>query len=284
MPGIRGRLDISASLKRATFSRASAICSYDELSPDTLPNQIIKSTLRDLSRAQSLDPRIAEKLTESYLRLADISTIRVAETAFRSVERQKKVHAYSFLLDVCELIHRNLISNERTGETLFRDFADDDEQMAGLFERFLLRFYATEQSALRVHAKQLAWDARGDAEHIAYMPRMRTDICLSNAWRTIIIDAKYYAVALSERFGKESIRSAHLYQLFTYMHHMRRLGGAGRVEGILIYPRTTRSLNLAVEISEFPVRVAVINLDQPWQSIHADLLQLLKEGNRLPRA
>src|SRR5688500_3438857 len=53
--GIRGRLQIAGSIKRATFLRGRAWCSFDELSPDVLHNRILKTTLRSLAAVAGLD-------------------------------------------------------------------------------------------------------------------------------------------------------------------------------------------------------------------------------------
>ena len=60
---------------------------------------------------------------------------------------------------MCELVHRNLLVEEESGEVKFRDFTRDDSQMARLFERFLFRFYEREQDVFEVDAPRLRWSA-----------------------------------------------------------------------------------------------------------------------------
>ena len=170
-------------------------------------------------------------------------------------------------------MHHNLLIDERTGEVTFRDFTRDDKQMARLFEKFLFRFYEREQDLFKVDAPRLQWSATGERESLEYLPAMRTDIVVRNAERTIVIDAKYYAETLSEYFGKSTVRSEHLYQLFSYLSHMPADGR--QVEGMLIYPRTTKSVSIRVGLFGHPVQVATINLAQSRGGIHRDLLALL---------
>lgn len=145
--------------------------------------------------------------------------------------------------------------------------------MARLFEQFLLQFFATEQTTYKINAPHLYWRTNGEPEHIAFIPRMRTDIVLQDSDRTIVIDAKFYAETLTEHFVNASVRSNHLYQLFTYMHHVDT--SARRVSGVLIYPRTTKTVHINVELSGFDVQVVAIDLQLPWQQIHADLLEVV---------
>jgi len=46
---------------------------------------------------------------------------------------------------------------------------------------------------------------------------MQLDIMLTDGENTLIIDAKYYAKTLQERFDKRTIHSNNLYQIFTYV-------------------------------------------------------------------
>ena len=153
---------------------------------------------------------------------------------FRRVRVTSNRSTYRFILDVCELVHRNLLVSETSGDMVFRDFTRDDRQMAQLFEAFLLRFYEREQRTFSVSAPTLRWDAEGDATALALLPTMRTDLVLESPTRTIVLDAKYYAEALTQRFDKTSIRSGHLYQLASYMRHLALTRAAGTVEGMLV--------------------------------------------------
>jgi len=270
LAGVRGRLDVAHSLKTASFPRARAWCVVDELSPDTLPNRIVKTTLRQLAGVDGLDDRLAESLRDLYRRMPGVQEMRVTGQSFRRVTLGSNTSYYGFLLDVCELVHRNLLVDEQTGTTIFRDFTRDDAQMARLFERFLFRFYQKEQHRYRVEAPHLTWRATGDDAALEYLPKMRTDIVLRNGERTIVIDAKYYAETLTEYFGKATVRSGHLYQLFAYLRHLA--GGARPAAGVLLYPRTTATVAIHVEVFGHPVLVSTVDLSRPWREVHRDLL------------
>lgn len=272
--GIRGRLDISSSLKRASFPRARAWCVFDELSPDTPANRIVKTTLRNLASVSALDAELAENLRDLYRRFPGVAEVAIDGQMFRRITLGSNAAYYGFLLDVCELVHRNLLADEDTGETTFRDFTRDDAQMARLFERFLFRFFEHEQERYSVDAPHLRWHAQGKEADIGYLPLMRTDIVLRDEARTIVIDAKYYAQTLGEHFGKQTVRSDHLYQLFTYLQHFS-LNRSADVAGVLIYPRTTRSVAVDAVLFGHPFRAATVDLAQAWEGIHEDLLRAI---------
>lgn len=273
LSGVRGRLDVATSLKRATFPRARAWCAFDELSPNTPPNRILRTTLRSLASVAELDGVLGEDLRDLYRRMPGVQEVRITGQSFRRLTLGSNNRYYGFLLDVCELVHRNLLVDEGTGAVRFRDFTRDDAQMARLFERFLYRFYEREQRDYSVEAPHLSWRATGNADAIDYLPRMRTDVVLRSPQRVIVIDAKYYGQTLSEYFGKSSIRSEHLYQLFSYLKHVD--GDVETIAGVLLYPRTTETVSVSVALSDHPIHVSTINLAQAWRGIHADLMRVI---------
>lgn len=62
--GVRGRVENFPSARRFLPRHGRALCTYDELSPNTLPNQVLKATLRRLSA----DKLIAEENRTAVLR------------------------------------------------------------------------------------------------------------------------------------------------------------------------------------------------------------------------
>src|ERR1051325_4731379 len=134
--GVRGRMDIGASLKRISFPRGRAYCVVDELSPDVLHNRIVKTTLRQLAQVQGLEPRLAHDLRALYRRMPGVQEMTITGQSFNRVVLGRKNAYYRFVLNVCEIVQRNLLADEATGEVRFRDFTRDDRQMPRLFERF----------------------------------------------------------------------------------------------------------------------------------------------------
>jgi 5-methylcytosine-specific restriction enzyme subunit McrC len=274
--GIRGRLDISKSAKRATFARARAWCEFDELSVDVPHNQIVKATLRRLAATAGVDPDNVERMRELYRRMNEVREVTLTGQCFGNIRLGRNNKNYKFLLQVCEIVYRNLLVDEATGRATFRDFTKDDDQMARLFERFVRNFYAREQCQYTVSAPQLRWSVHGEAEDVSYVPIMRTDIVLRGMQSVVIIDTKYYATMLQGRFDRASIQSSHVYQLFAYLANFQRIAEGGGVAGMLLYPRTTETVRVRVQLNGFPFEACTINLAQPWQDVRRDLLELVR--------
>ena len=81
---------------------------------------------------------------------------------------------------------------------------------------------------------------------------------------------------MQSNFGKDTVRSWHLYQLFTYLKNIAWSGPLGaKAEGILVYPLVDRTLNLRFTIQGHVVRVITIDLAQEWRDIHERLQDLI---------
>src|SRR5262245_12373686 len=120
--GIRGKLDLSATLKANLMSRARTKCIFDDLSSDVLHNQIIKATIRRLLQCETIAVKLREPLRLAYVRLSDVTDINLSESTFRRVQLYRNIQFYRFLLDICRLLFECLIPDETTGRFRFRDF------------------------------------------------------------------------------------------------------------------------------------------------------------------
>lgn len=273
----RGKFDLAATLKYGLLLKNQVRCSVDTLTHDVLHNQIIRATLRHLSRCEGLDRSLRNQLLQLHHTLHEISEIELRLTLFSQVRLHRNNGHYRFLMHLCRLVFDNLLIDEKTGRYHFQDFLRDDRQMAVLFEQFIRNFYRQEQSSFRVGSKSFPWqEVEASDGDIRFLPLMKTDVSLTSFDREVTIDAKYYSELFQGRFGPEKVRSAHLYQLFTYLRNLQvSTTRPAAVEGILLYPTVDRPVDLTYRIHGHPLRVATLNLNTDWQQIHLRLLSLL---------
>jgi 5-methylcytosine-specific restriction enzyme subunit McrC len=277
IPGLRGKLDLSATLKTAAATRAQAVCEFDDLSHDVLHNRIIKSTIRGLLLNPTLSNEAREPLSETYRRLQQIQVITVTDRAFRSVQLHRNNGAYRFLLEICRIVHEMQIVHETSGDVPFRDFVRDEHRMRRLFERFVRNFYRREQHTYRVCGNKLNWGrTSGSPDDVRFLPQMRTDVRLESKGRTLVVETKFVPQLFQTYYGKDTLRPSHLYQLFAYLRNVSAARAASRpVDGLLLYPTVSVTCDLRYEMHGHHVRVFSVNLAQPWQQIRLDLLRLL---------
>ncbi|WP_439395173.1 5-methylcytosine restriction system specificity protein McrC [Bradyrhizobium sp. PMVTL-01] len=275
MYGIRGRLDVAASLRRPIFMLGRAHCTYDELTANTLANRIIKATLTNLERDQSLNTDLRDRIHGVVRQLPEINSIHLSNTLFRKVSVTSNRRFYRFLLDICELVHNSSLP-EPAGSRKFRDFTRDDKKMWRLFQAFLLNFIRRECQPWSARSEEVAWRANSETDpSLNLLPRMVTDI---SAWRPgeyRIIDAKFYTETLSRNFGARKLHSENLYQLMAYVMNAKPKHGVAP-DGVLVYPRVTEKLREEYNILGRKFSVFTVDLAAPWQSIDRDIRELFR--------
>jgi 5-methylcytosine-specific restriction enzyme subunit McrC len=213
----RGRIDIPRTVARQLEPLGLAACSFDELGHDVLHNQILATTARRLARLPRLDGDLHDAMIAIDRTLADVSTIPIRSSTFTQVQLHGRLRRYRLPLHVCQLVHNQLVIDERTGEIRFRDYVEDDRRMAALFEEFARNFYRRELHGWKVKRDAIPWDLDPLTPDAAqYLPKMQTDISLRGHGRTVIIDTKFYAEAFASRYETEKLRPGHLYQLTAY--------------------------------------------------------------------
>ena len=275
LAGVRGRIDVLRSGRRFLLAHGRAACSFDELSPDTLPNRILKSTLRLLSQVPDLHGDLKKHVKLLRQSLPGITEIPVTGHIFRLVQLHSNNRFYRFLMSVCKLIQESALIDPVSGIYQFRDFIRDERAMARVFEDFLFNFIRLEIPAWDVKRELIDWKAVSVTDpSLIFLPKMRTDISLSRGAERKIIDAKYYHRTMTEYWGAEKVHSGNLYQLMSYLTNS--MGNEGEnLTGMLIYPQVDKAVNEVYQIQGFDVAVCTINLDQPWQGVRSDLTRLL---------
>jgi len=275
---IRGKLDVGETVKRNLLMKAQVHCHIDSFSYDVLQNQIVKTTIGQVMRCVNIDRERRDRLVRVYRRMEEVQEIELSLRAFDSVVLHRNNSFYRFLLQVCRLVFQHHLVDQQPGDTRFRDFLRDEVVMRRLFENFVRNFYIKEQTEYRVGSNRFGWQqVVTDPEAAEFLPLMITDTCLTSTDKRIVIDTKYTArVVSSSQYGKATLRSEHLYQLYAYLRNLdRRDGESLSHEGVLLYPKTVEHYDLRYIIQGFPIRICTIDLNQHWEDIHRDLLGLV---------
>jgi len=282
IPGVRGKLLVTQTLRRNLLRHGRAACAWDELEYDTLPNRILRSTLNRLRDADELDPATRADVHDLLRWLAPVRDIELHADYFRRVQLHRNNRIYAFLLHICEFVHEHWLPAEHGGARRFRDFLRD--ALPKLFQNFVFNFFRRELSGeWQVTSPHINWQLDDSNEAArALMPRMETDVCLRGHGRAIILDTKFYARALKTgSYGTPKLSSPNLYQIFTYLRQQSCEPGWERAEGVLLYPLTTRDFAAEFTTHGHRIRALTLDLVQSWQNIYATLMRIVatqKEG------
>lgn len=273
----RGKLRLDVMAKQQTMLRGFAVCDSDELTPDVLHNQVLKASLLSLATCADVVKDLRHELMASARRMGDVSPIRLSADLFHRVQLSRNTSQYGFLMRVCELVFHALLPDEKGGGSKFQSILEDETRMSALFEDFLRNFYRSELPGFSAASEIMPWLAEAEDEaDLAYLPIMKTDITLRSSTRTIVADAKYYKEVLAGGRYDPKVRSAHLYQLSTYVAHMREREPGHDLSGLLIYPSSGLSLRLNYRLLGTPVTVATVDLSAEWPEIHTELIGLIE--------
>ena len=187
LSSLRGRIEISESIKTRSMLKRQLVCSYDDFSENSYMNRIVKTTMELLLHADIAKARKKElrKLLVFFgnVELLDIHTINW------KIQYNRNNQTYRMLISICYLVVKGLLQTNTDGTTRLMDFLDE-QRMCRLYEKFILEYYRKEFPQLSANASQIPWaldDSMGEM-----LPVMQTDIMLSHKSRVLIIDAKYY--------------------------------------------------------------------------------------------
>ena len=282
--GIRGRIDFPMSLKRQSFDRGLANCIFPELSIDTLPNRIIRSTLSRLISEPAIhtDHPGAELALRHELRslVRQMDGIRIcAMTArdFANLQLSRNDRDYALPIAICRLIHTLRLPLETAGDAMLVALLRDEIRFHRLFERFTRNFYRLHLTSCRVDAEMLDWFDELGSELV---PAMYTDMTIverAAPFRRFVVDTKYSISALAQNlYGERRFKSDNLYQIYSYLRTQEHLSDAHRhAGGLLLYPSNGYEVQDAMLVQGHRIEVATVNLAKSWPDIEKRLLGLL---------
>ncbi|MCO5251854.1 MAG: 5-methylcytosine-specific restriction endonuclease system specificity protein McrC [Candidatus Kapabacteria bacterium] len=279
LAGIKGKIQISRTLKSNLLFKQRTICTFDDFSINIISNRILVSTIYRLARTKGLDNKLKRELVSLQRMLAGIELIEITLPLFKQVKLNRNNRFYGFVMNVCQIVYENTFPSEEQGHFKFSDFTRDENKMNQLFESFIRNFYKIEQRKYKTVKKEtIKWQFDNtDNENNKYLPQMETDITLENDQEKIIIDAKFYRETMSIRYGKEIIKSANLYQLFAYLlNQQNEESKTLNATGILLYPKITNDYNLNFQYLGHKILIRTVNLHSDWRDISSRLKEIIE--------
>ena len=276
--GIKGKIQISQTLKSNLHYKQRTICSFDNFSSNILTNRILVTTIYQLTRIRELDKKLKEELVLLQRMLIGIDQIKIENSLFKKIKLNRNNRFYGFIMNVCQIIHENILPSEEPGKFKLSDFTRDERKMNQLFESFVRNFYRTEQNKyISIRKEVIKWKfEQTDIESNHYLPQMETDISLENETDKIIIDAKYYSETMTLHYDKEKLKSANLYQFFSYLLNQEdKDPKTQKATGILLYPTIETDYNLDFNYVNHKIQIRTVNLNTNWKNISLRLKEII---------
>lgn len=268
---LRGRLNISESIKTQTIIRKQMICSYDDFSVNSYMNRIIKSTMFLLIKSD-ISKKRKKKLKKLCVFFSDVDVLDVNSINW-NIRYNRNNQTYRMLISICYLTINGLLQTQTDGTTRLMDFLDE-QRMYRLYEKFILEYYRKEYPVITVNASQISWQL-DDGYDYEMLPVMQSDIMLTFNEKVLIIDAKYYSHSLQYQYDQYSIHSNNLYQIFTYVKNKEEelKNQPHEVSGMLLYAKTDEDIypDNEYKMSGNLISVRTLDLDVDFSVIKKQL-------------
>ena len=275
LSAIKGKINVSDSIKTRSIMKSQLVCSYDEFSENCYFNKILKSTVFLLLKADISKARKKE-LKNLMLYFTNVDLIDVYSIDWH-IKYNKNNQSYHLLLSICNLVIKGLLQTQAGGTAKLMTFLDEQRECR-LYEKFILEYYRKHYSMLSVNPEQIAWQL--DDSDKDMLPIMQSDIMLRKGNHVFIIDAKYYLHNMQEQYGVHTLHSANLYQIFTYVKNKEYelKDTEHKVSGMLLYAKTDDTIqpDNSYIMSGNRISVKTLNLNVPFEKIKEQLDSIVK--------
>ena len=282
LPGLRGKVELTESIRHWLNHRQLICSTHDEFSVNNPFNRILKSTAVALVQTGKLIKSGAGlKRVMPFLNEVDVIPLRQIRWGCLRYERNNQ--HYQMLMNVCRFVIDGLLMSEgkSNGKDKIRSFELDEQKMSELYESFLCAYYAVNY---RLHAspRQIDW-AVPEGTDKTQLPMMRTDITLSDGAKTLILDAKFYGSIMQEHREKLTYRNAHINQVLVYALNEHENSGK-EVRAMLLYAKTGEVSPRPDmwKICGYDIGIDIIDLAQPFNEIAGQLDRIVSSYFCLP--
>ncbi len=276
LTSLRGKIDITESIKTQAMLRKQLICTYDEFSVNCTMNQIVKSTVELLLHSKISKQR-KKNLRKLMLYFDEVELIDL-HTINWNIKYNRNNQTYRMLISICYLVVKGLLQTQVDGHTKLMDFFDE-QRMCRLYEKFILEYYRKEYNGqIIANTSQISWQL--DNEENSMLPIMQSDIMLQRDGKILIIDAKYYTHSTQVRFDNHTLHSGNLYQIFTYVKNKEYelRDKEHTVAGMILYAKTDEEIypNNIYQMSGNQITVKTLDLNLPFAEIAEQLDTIVK--------
>jgi 5-methylcytosine-specific restriction enzyme subunit McrC len=238
---VRGKINLSGTIKNRIAHQQRISCEYDELSENNLFNQILKTTVFILIRHAKVDQIYKDDLKKKMLLFSTVDILDPVSIRWNSIRFHRNNSTYRLLISLCQLVLDGMLLTTDSGDYRLASFINN-KYFNRLYEKFILEYYRKECPQVKASASQIAWaldDGIG-----TLLPVMQSDIMLSKENTVLIIDAKYYTHTLQMQYDTYTQHSHNMYQIFTYVKNKDAEFGdqPHKVSGMLLYAATDEAV------------------------------------------
>jgi hypothetical protein len=270
---LKGKMDITESIKTQTILKKQMWCTYDEFSVNGTKNRIIKSTL-ELLLGSDIPKHRKKELRKLMVFFSDVKNIDLHSVNW-NMKYDRNNKTYRMLISICYLVVNGLLQTNSEGNTKIMDFLDE-QSMFRLYEKFILGYYKKHYTELSPSASRISWSV----DNTIMLPVMQSDIHLQKGNTVLIIDAKYYSHTTQVKYDNHTLHSNNMYQIFTYVKNCDYVFGEEdhKVSGMLLYAKTEEEIqpDNIYQMHGNQITVKTLDLNQKFDIIAKQLDNIVK--------
>jgi hypothetical protein len=270
---LKGKVDITESIKTQTILKKQMWCTYDEFSVNGTKNRIIKSTV-ELLLGSDIPKYRKKELRKLMVFFSDVKNIDLHSVNW-NMKYDRNNKTYRMLISICYLVVNGLLQTNSEGNTKIMDFLDE-QSMFRLYEKFILGYYKKHYTELSSSASRIPWSV----DNTIMLPVMQSDIHLQKGNTVLIIDAKYYSHTTQVKYDNHILHSNNMYQIFTYVKNRDYAFGEEdhKVSGMLLYAKTEEEIqpDNIYQMHGNQITVKTLDLNQKFDIIAKQLDNIVK--------
>lgn len=278
MTVMRGKIHMTGTIKNQIAHKRLLSCDFDELSENTLFNQIIKSTVFLLLKHAKVKVEYKDDLKKKMLFFANVDTLDLSLVKWSAIRFHRNNQTYRMLISICQLIIEEMLITTEEGAHKLASFVIEERLMCRLYEKFILEYYRKHYPMLSVRAPQIPWHV--DDGIGIMLPIMQTDIHLQKGNTVLIIDAKYYTRTMQQQYDKRTLHSQHMYQIFAYVKNRDYAFGKEEhtVSGMLLYAKTDEEIqpDNMYQMHGNQISVKTLDLNVAFKEIRRQLDEIVE--------
>ena len=281
---VRGRIDLLTTATERLLDRGEVACRFDELTLDTARNRYVRAALDRIAHIASSQLGQRCRALAGDLRRAGVSGLTPSRAELSQDRISRNDVEDGFMLALARLAFDLALPTEESGATMFTEPSRDEHWVRRLFEKAVGGFYEVElvPRGWRVRrSEMLQWPVSAITERTAaILPSMRTDISLeSPEGSRIVIDTKFTEIVTKGWYRAESLRSAHLYQMYAYLRSQESSSDADAplnfATGIVLHPSIGQHFDEAMTIQRHEIRFVTVDLCEQPHAIRQSLLEIV---------
>lgn len=249
LPVMRGKINMSGTIKNRLAHELLLTCDFDELSENNLLNQILKTTVMLLLKNAKVKAEYKDDLKKKMLFFSNVDMLEPTFIRWSAIRFQRNNQTYRMLVSICQLIIEGMLITTDSGGYRLASFVDE-QRMCRLYEKFILEYYIRHYPMLSVNASQIPWDVEDGFRTM--LPVMQSDIHL-----------------------QKDNTANNMYQIFTYVKNRDYAfkEQEHKVSGMLLYAKTEELIqpDNVYQMHGNQITVRTLDLNLPFADIAKQL-------------